>query len=373
MRKSGRVGLFLACMLLLNSVTGCGGSGFDAGSNGSDFSINTDSMSKSESWDGVDSMGFDSFNGNAVEVGGDSAVGSDFEMEEVTGVSPSLKKEMLVYTCSLAIDTLNFDDSVNGFKGKLGDFGGFIENEEYSNGRSGYATYYRDDEELFRSYSAVVRVPSVRYEEFVDGVCSFGDVRSKDAYVENVSQEYYDIQTTLEIYEAKQERYINLLKTIQEDSYAIEVERELTDIQIEIARLKTRMNSIETDVAYSYVDVSIREVKEYVEKPVQRDTFLQRLRNTVVGTVEGFMLFLEDTLFFVIGVSPYVVILVLIFWLTRPLRRRMVVGKIGKVKGYQPSSQRKGLGSFSSSNKEGDKEVACDKTDISGDTEDKKQ
>jgi hypothetical protein len=102
-----------------------------------------------------------------------------------------------------------------------------------------------------------------------------------------------------------------MLKEIKDQNKAVSIEQELTNIQIEIARIKTRMNNIENDVAYSYINLNVNEVREYTEKPVVKktDTFGQRLGNTLSGTWHTFLDFLEGALFFIIRVLPYLLLL----------------------------------------------------------------
>lgn len=237
-----------------------------------------------------------------------TSVMADGSEGESTLSANEIKKEMLVYTCNMTVDVLNFDEAVAKFKESLDSYGGFTENENFSDGGSQGKWYYADMEK-WRTYSATVRVPSADYENFCSDAASLGDLRSRNSNVQNVSSEYYDLSTTLEIYEAKQDRYIALLADITEDAYAVEIERELTDIQIEIAKLKTRMNDIRTDVAYSIVNIKINEVKEYTAEPVKTDTFGQRLLNTLSETGSGFLVFLEDLLFLIIAMFPYLVLI----------------------------------------------------------------
>lgn len=243
-----------------------------------------------------------------------------------------IKKEMLIYTCNMTVDVLEFDDAVANFKESLDSYGGFVESENYNDGGSGSRWYY-DDIEKWRTYSATVRVPSADYEEFCSKSAELGDLRSRNSYVENVSSEYYDLSTTLEIYEAKEERYISLLATITEDAYAVSVERELTDLQVEIAKIKTRMNEIKTNVAYSFVNITINEVKEYTAEPVKTDTFGQRLANTLSETGSGFLVFLEDLLFFIIAVFPYLILIGIIAFIVI-----FIIKKTKKKKALKASS-----------------------------------
>ena len=146
-------------------------------------------------------------------------------------------------------------------------------------------------------------------------------MRTQNAYAENVSPEYTDLKTALEIYEAKETRYINLLSTITDDQYALEVERELMDIEIEIAKLKTRMNQIRTDVAYSYINMTIREVREYA-KIKSEDTFGQRMLNRISDSWHLFLNVAEGLLVIFIMLFPYLLIVVILLLLLLFLNRR---------------------------------------------------
>lgn len=233
-----------------------------------------------------------------------------------------IRKEMLVYTCNMTVDVLNFDESIEQFKESLDSFGGFVETENYSDG-GGSTRWYNENEEKWQSYSATVRVPSSEYDAFCKDVSELGDLRSKNASVENVSSEYYDLSTTLEIYEAKEQRYIELLADITDDEYAVTVEKELTELQIQIAKIKTRMNQIRTDVAYSFVNISINEVKEYKAEPVKKDTFGERLKNTISETASDFLIFLEGLLFLIISLFPYLVLIGIIVFIIISIRRKI--------------------------------------------------
>lgn len=234
--------------------------------------------------------------------------------DNVQSSESGIKREMLVYTCHMEIDTLDFKTSVDTFKNDLESYGGFIEQENYSDGGGG-GRWYSENSEKWQSYTATVRVPGKNYDAFCNSAGELGDLRSKNASVQNFSQEYTDLATTLEIYEAKEKRYIALLADITEDEYAVAIERELTDIQIQIANIRTRMNTIRADVAYSYVYITINEVKEYSAEPIKTDTFADRLDNTLRNAGRGFLEFLEGLLFVLIYLAPYLVLLGIIVFI----------------------------------------------------------
>ena len=299
MKKISITAFLLSAALL----TGCGSS--------SNYASDTASISQNSkgysSYDSASEAYYDSDYSYSDEVENADA-SSNGSGDEDGLAADRIKKEMLVYSCDMSVDVLDFDTAVSKFKESLDSYGGFVENENYNDGGSG-SRWYSEDDEKWQTYSATVRVPSADYDAFCAAAAELGDLRSKNASVQNVSSEYYDLSTTLEIYEAKEERYIALLADITDDEYAVSVEKELTELQIEIAKIKTRMNDISTDVAYSFVNISINEVKQYTPEPVQKDTFGQRLKNTISSTASNFIKFLEVLLFVIIALLPYIILI----------------------------------------------------------------
>ena len=222
----------------------------------------------------------------------------------------TINTQMLVYSCNMSIDVLDFQKAVDQIHEYINSYNGFIESENYSDGGDTSQWLYSEDQK-WKNFNATIRVPSAKYDDFCKSVESVGDMRRKNASVENLTTEYSDLKTTLSIYEAKEDRYLEMLKEIKDQNKAISVEEELTNIQVEIARIKTRMNNIENDVAYSYVNLTVNEVRQYTEKPIVKktDTFGQRLSNTLSTTWSKFLNFLEGLLFFIIRVLPYLLLL----------------------------------------------------------------
>lgn len=300
-KKLFLLSICLFCYLLIAS--GCGSSGGDS-------QISTQSANDSrKSTNDQSSARSDKSTAETTEGGIDNTSG-----EQPQKASAEINAELLVYTCTISIDTLDYEKSVQDFKQMVSDVNGFLESEQYSDGED-TTRYYIEESEKNKCYTTTVRIPQDKYEEFLGNADNLGDVRSKSSDVENVSQEYTDLNTSLEIYEAKEKRYIKMLADITDDSYAVTIEKELTELQIQIAQLKTRMKEIETDVAYSTINMTIREVSKYSEEPEQTDTFGQRLKNTFRKTWKTFLVVSEGVLFLAIQLSPYAIVIALIILL----------------------------------------------------------
>lgn len=307
----------LLSLLVLCYVFTASGCGSGQSSSGLDYAESSSNNSDAESAEGISD---ESSGGTAGEPATDE---NNTDPGNTPDSASKINTDMLVYTCNLSIDTLNFDQSVQTFHNMLTNAGGFVQNENYSDGQTS-TSYYIEDSKKNKLYTATVRVPHDKYSDFLNGADQLGDVRSKSSNVQNVGQEYTDLNTSLSIYEAKEKRYIKMLSTITDDNQAINIEKELTELQVKIATIKTRMNQIQTDVDYSTIEIRIHEVEKYEEKKASKktDTFFQRLGKTVKDTWKYFLVFLETMLFLVIRLAPYMILILAIVFVIFQIQKK---------------------------------------------------
>lgn len=244
----------------------------------------------------------------------------DTEEVESTGVvdtSDDDMKQMLVYSGNLNLTTKDYQTSYNELQNILTETGSFIEWSEYSVKQNNWS-----DESGLRCWNARVRVPADNYDKLTDGAMTTAEVERFNSNVQNLTAEYSDLMSSIDLYRASRKRYLNLLETITDDEYALSVERELRDIEEQLARYEARKKVIETDVAYSYLNIELREVHAYEAQTDYRDSFGTRLKNQVVNTFLTFLQFLEAVLFFLIAAFPYLIILGVVIFVCIKLVRK---------------------------------------------------
>ncbi len=221
-------------------------------------------------------------------------------------VNVDASKEMLVYRCTMSIDTLNFEESLTALKTKIAEFHGFIERETQSDGNNGNGRYIIDEEDKDYYYTATIRIPSAYYESFVSATEGIGTLRSKNSSVDNVATRYGTLKNDLEIYEAEYDRYMKQYNETQDEAIALEIQRELRNLAVTISDIKTQMSMLESDVAYSYVTVTIhkvseKEIKKEKEAPKEDDDFGTRVSKKAKESWNSFLGFLESILMFFIS------------------------------------------------------------------------
>nr|MCR5835063.1 DUF4349 domain-containing protein [Lachnospiraceae bacterium] len=240
-----------------NSRSGYANNSFDDGANYSDeeYAASSDQSSK----DSADSS---------------SENGESTDQKKSTN---KLDAEKLIYKCNFDIETLKFKDTINEFRKLIDKYDAFIESEET----------YNDDSYNYNSYglgyyTATIRVPSSKYNGFINETDGIGTLKSKSQNVTNVSQEYSDLTIELEVLEAQKDDYLEMLKeakSLKDMENVITISDKITSVSTKINQIKTRLNEIDNDVAYSFVTVNICEVKEIVE--YTEDSFGTRFKREV--------------------------------------------------------------------------------------------
>ena len=112
------------------------------------------------------------------------------------------------------------------------------------------------------------------------------------------------------------------------------VDERLTEVEISINRIKTRMNSINNDVAYSYISIAISEVREY-EDPVPEsfgEKLSQSFENGWENFVEGCMNFVLWAAEHIIGLGIFLIIVLSIWFklIRKPLKAHRAKRKAAK-------------------------------------------
>lgn len=226
-----------------------------------------------------------------------------------------LVEDKLVYKCYVDIETLDFDKSYAALQDMMEKYNCVISSETFGDESISYFydSYYSSSSKYKtgRTDEIVIRVPSANYKSFISEYGELGNVTSKTQTVDNITQEYYDTTSQVDGLKAEMERLEIMMSQATEIEDMITINQAITELQSEINSLTTYIRTMDSDVAYSYVTMSLREVLEYseVEQPVKKNTFIDRLKNQCVDTWKGFLNFLENLLFTIIGLIPAIVII----------------------------------------------------------------
>ncbi len=165
-----------------------------------------------------------------------------------------------------------------------------------------------------------IKVPSARLSSVMEEIAVLGEIKDKNITTLDVTEEYYDSQARLTVLKKKEERLLVLYdqaKTIEE---IISVENELTRVRSDIEILQGRLNYLENATSYSSISVSLSQAAPgTVEVP---EGVWAKAVQAFINSVNGVASFLSGFFIFLIAFIPWAVLLALIIWVFRALKRK---------------------------------------------------
>src|SRR5450830_1844702 len=181
--------------------------------------------------------------------------------------------------------------------------GGYVSNTES----------YSDADGKLTSGRIIIRVPGEKFNTAIDDIKKAGELKSISITGQDVTQEYVDLESRLKNFVAQEKILLDLMNKSTNVKDSIEVQKELSNVQGEMEVIKGRMNYLDNLVGFSTVDAYIAEPA--VVPPVEAGGFV----NAVKRGVEGAVKVLNGLAFFLIAISPILVlaaIVLLIIWLS---------------------------------------------------------
>jgi hypothetical protein len=171
-----------------------------------------------------------------------------------------------------------------------------------------------------RSGTWKVRVPVVRFDDFVNAAKGIGELVSANTQSQDVSEEYYDVDARIRNKTKEEER---LLKLLDDRPAKLEevltVERELSRVREEIERMQGRLRVLTDQTTLTTVEITIREMQNY--EPPQSPTFAKRIGRAFSDSTTAIISLLEGTMILIVRLAPWAIVAVVGLWLLLVLLR----------------------------------------------------
>ena len=212
----------------------------------------------------------------------------NFVGDKVTGAPtpevPSVKdySEKIIRDVNMSAETREFDRALAELRASVISCGGF-EQSINTTGRS-----YHSNNTYRRTANMVLRIPAEQLDAFLNDVGDLVNVTSQSTGSTNVTTQYYDIQSRINVLESEKAAYEEMLKKSDEVEYLLKIKDRLYDVIEEIESYKTQLRIYDNQVAYSTVTVRLEEVVEYSPIVTPKDTFGTRVSKAFTESWRGF-------------------------------------------------------------------------------------
>lgn len=229
--------------------------------------------------------------------------------------------QKIVYTGSLSIQTLEYDKSAASIRRKIREAGGFSEAE--SENDNDYNWYRRSTgPSSTRNLNITARIPSEKFESFMDSLQGDGKVMNRSMNAENISQVYANKETYKKALEKEQERLLAMMDKAVTIEDMIAVESRLSEVERQLNTYKTDLSAMDKDVQYSTIYISLEEVKRYSDE-TPTVTFPEKVKYAFEDAINSFTEFCEGIVLFIIRSFPFLILLAIVIALViRLIRNR---------------------------------------------------
>jgi len=233
---------------------------------------------------------------------------------------PEENPEKIIYSGDATIETTEFEKSVAALEAMISDAGGFIQsssvngNNYYDNSR-GYTSR--------RSASYTLRVPSEKFAVLMSSLSDIGNVPYTYTYTENVTAEYYDVQARLTALQAQEKRLLEMMEIAETVEDIITIEDKLTDVRYRIDSFQSSLNNWDRRVAYSTLNITVKEVQVYTPETVTKISYGEELWRAFTGALKNAGQFFKDLLVFLVSAIPTLVILAVLVLVFLPLLKKL--------------------------------------------------
>lgn len=217
-----------------------------------------------------------------------------------------LLTQKLIKTGYFTFETNSIETSFAKIKNWTATHKGFIQNDKTT----------KEYDRIRRS--VLVRIPSKSFQTIVDSIQrSVVSLDRKEVVLDDVSEEFVDLEARLLAKRKLEERYLQLLAKATSVSDMLEIERQIANIREEIESKEGRLKYLQNRVSLSTIHLDFYEMSATQKAPSQ--TYAKRLWRAAKGGFEGIGNFLIGLVY----IWPFLIIAILVaIFIRRRIRKR---------------------------------------------------
>lgn len=213
-------------------------------------------------------------------------------------ISNTNPQDYLVYTANLRGKVENLDN----FESKI------LELIKKSGGYISLIERYNDDEIFI-----TLKVPKINFQSDLNNLKKlFISIENERIQIEDISQQYIDLEARLNSKKESEKRYLALLQKASSVKDILEIEQALRQIREEIESYEANLRYYNNSIQYSTINVNA-----YIQKiKISGENFWTRF---VKSISTGFN-YLVSTILFIISLWPLIIIVIAVIFIIKKIK-----------------------------------------------------
>lgn len=226
----------------------------------------------------------------------------------------------VIATYNLEMTTDAFDEHYALLTAKAQELGGYVQDGSVSGTKP--VTY----NDYGRTANLTFRIPSDKAEQFMEYAGGTGTITHTSKSTQDVTLDYYDNETRLEVLKTQLERLKSILVTTDNLADIVELEKAIAEVTIEIEQMTTQLRRYDDLIDYSTVYIYMYE-ERLTAGPAATQSVGERISKGFTSNLSGVGVFLENFFVWFVSSLPVLALLALLggvtyLFIRRALRRR---------------------------------------------------
>lgn len=259
------------------------------------------------------------------EASGDSGTAEGAADDDTLWTASDDEESVLTYSANLTIQTRNYDESWSVIKGALTKSEGFLSSESQWSDSSLNPELKDDPSNGVHGYYEL-RVPTENLESFIQEASESGNVTSLSRSAQNITKAYNDNADQIAFCKTKLKKIQDLLSKAKTVSDIADLEQKEMDVQHELNALQNTKSSMDLDIKYSTVYLSLDQVAIYSSAG---ESFGDKIATAFVNTWVVLMNGLQTIVIGIIYLIPWAILIGIVYFIVRfflKKRRKLKAG-----------------------------------------------
>lgn len=289
---------------------------------------------------------------------GDVTVTADDQQDASDGKKSSKDKsadieevdtsKKVIRNMNYSVETTDLDALDQEIQTKVNELGGYIESSSKDGGTTYDDGYYLgDDGNTYydTSYAArsgntrqyryayyTVRIPAANLDQFAEAVENGANVLSQSTSTQDITSSYVDTDSRRKSLEEE----LQILNDMAEDAETvdelIQIESQRSDVRYQLENIKSQLKSMDDQVAYSTVYISVTEVTVLTDTTARDLSWQERIVNGFTTSCEQLIETSQEIVIWIASNLPMIVFYIVIAIILLVILR-LVIHVIGAILG----------------------------------------
>ena len=170
--------------------------------------------------------------------------------------------------------------------------------------------YVNGEQKLIKRGVIVIRVQKDRFEKVLNDVKGLGTIYGEDMGTDDVTAQYYDIESRLRLLRYEESRLEEYLKKLDDPDKIFKTQSRLTDIRHEIEGLTVNLRRLSDLVELSTITINMNEKHPGIgTEPPKPLGYGDRLLKNLMDSIKGVVNFCGELLIFIIQALPVLILM----------------------------------------------------------------